>query len=29
MEIRILSYTNHGEETARRVSLALERGGHR
>lgn len=29
MEIRILSYTNHGEETARCVSLALERDGHR
>ncbi|MBR4905616.1 MAG: cobalt-precorrin 5A hydrolase [Clostridia bacterium] len=29
MEIRILSYTSHGGETARRVSLALERSGHR
>ena len=29
MEIRIVSYTAHGEETARRVSFALERGGHR
>ena len=29
MEIRILSYTIHGEETARRVSDAMTREGHR